>query len=198
MNTVLLYCADEAAAAQRLAGACGLPAQPIERHRFPDGERRVRLPLDAHGQLPPRLILYRSLHDPNEKLVELLLVCGEARRLGVRELVLVAPYLAYMRQDIAFHPGEVVSQQVIGGFLGQLFDAVLTIDPHLHRIQRLEQAIPRARCFSLSGAPLLGALIAAQVVQPLLLGPDEEAAQWVALAARACARFRPCGVPQAA
>ncbi len=185
MHTAILHFADETAAAQRLASACGVPALEVGRHRFPDGELRLRLPVDASGCLPARLLLYRSLHDPNEKLVELLLLAGEVRRLGARELALVAPYLAYMRQDMAFHPGEVVSQQVIGRFLGGLFDAVLTVDPHLHRIDRLEQAIPQARCCSLSGAPLLGELIARQVQAPLLLGPDGEAAQWVALAAAA-------------
>lgn len=185
MQSAILFFDDERAAAGRLASACGVPALQVERHRFPDGELRLRLPVDACGKLPERLILYRSLADPNEKLLELLLIAGQARGYGARELVLVAPYLAYMRQDIAFRPGEVVSQKVVGALLGQAFDAVLTVDPHLHRIDRLEQAIPHTRCFSLSGAPLLGALIAREIERPLLLGPDGEAAQWVALAAQA-------------
>lgn len=183
MSCQLLYFADEAAPALRLATAAGLPAACIERHRFPDEELRLRLPLGADGALADTLVLYRSLDRPNEKLVELLLVAGEARRLGARRLLLVAPYLAYMRQDIAFHPGEVVSQRVVGEFLAGLFDAVITVDPHLHRIASLGEAIPRGQALSLSGAPLLAGLIAGKVANPLLIGPDAESRQWIEAAA---------------
>lgn len=182
-QSLLLYFAEEALPARRLAEACGLPAAAVESHRFPDEELRLRLPLQPGQALPEQLVLYRSLDRPNEKLVELLLLAGEARRLGVQRLWLVAPYLAYMRQDMAFHPGEVVSQQIIGPFLAGLFDGVITVDPHLHRIASLAEAIPRGVAVSLSGAPMLAELIAEQVEQPLLLGPDAESAQWVGQAA---------------
>lgn len=182
-QSLLLYFAEEALAARRLAEACGLPAAAVESHRFPDDELRLRLPLQPGQALPEQLVLYRSLDRPNEKLVELLLLAGEARRLGVQRFWLVAPYLAYMRQDMAFHPGEVVSQQIIGPFLAGLFDGVITVDPHLHRIASLAEAIPRGVAVSLSGAPMLAELIAEQVEQPLLLGPDAESAQWVGQAA---------------
>ncbi|QID19131.1 ribose-phosphate diphosphokinase [Nitrogeniibacter mangrovi] len=179
MAALILHFDDEAAAAERLAAATGLASACIERHRFPDTELRLRLP----SALPPTVVLLRSLANPNEKLVELLLTARTARQLGARRLALVCPYLAYMRQDIAFHPGEVVSQQVIGHFLAGLFDDVITVDPHLHRIDTLEAAIPVAHAVALSGAPLLGALIAAHHDDPLLVGPDAESAQWVAQAA---------------
>lgn len=182
-DTLLLYFEDEQAPALRLADALSIKAACIESHRFPDDELRLRLPLQTEQQLPSQLLLYRSLDRPNEKLVELLLVAGEARRLGCQHLLLVAPYLAYMRQDIAFHPGEVVSQQIVGPFLAELFDAVITVDPHLHRISSLSQAIPKGAAISLSGAPLLAELIARHIRRPLLLGPDAEAAQWIEAAA---------------
>lgn len=179
----LLHFADEASSAGRLAAATGLRPLAIERHRFPDGEIKLRLPVDAAGRLPRRAVLLRSLHQPNEKLIELLLAAESARALGVQSLALVAPYLAYMRQDIAFQPGEAVSQRIVGPFLGRLFDAVVTVDPHLHRIARLDEAIPGRACAVVSGAPLLADWIAAQREAPLLLGPDAESAQWVAQAA---------------
>jgi ribose-phosphate pyrophosphokinase len=182
-NASLLYFADEEAAALRLAHAAGLAAHAIERHRFPDGELRLRLPLDAQGALPARVVLLRSLHQPNEKLVELLLAARTARGLGARHLTLVSPYLGYMRQDMAFEPGQVVSQQVVGGFLASLFDAVVTVDPHLHRVATLEQAVPVPQAVVLSGAQPLADLIALRRPGALLVGPDGESAQWIALAA---------------
>ncbi len=178
-DTLLLYFEEERASAERIAQAAGIGLTPIARHRFPDGELKLRLP----PTLPQRVVLLRTLDHPNEKLVELLLVSRTARLLGALHITLVAPYLAYMRQDIAFTPGEVVSQRVVGSFLATLFDAIITVDPHLHRITTLEEAVPVPRAVVLSGAPMLADWIADHVDKPLLVGPDEESAQWVAQAA---------------
>lgn len=175
----LLHFPEDLAIAERAARAAGLPARAIERHRFPDGELRLQLP----PKLPVRVVVWRTLANPNEKLVELLLVAQAARALGAQHLTLVAPYLAYMRQDIAFHPGEVVSQRIVGRFLADLFDAVITVDPHLHRVATLQEAVPVADAIVLSGAPVLADLVHQHRPGALLIGPDEESLQWVALAA---------------
>lgn len=180
VRPTLLCFDDELAPAQRIAQAADIELTVIERHRFPDGELKLRLPSDLRGPVA----LLRSLDHPNEKLVELLLAGQTARQLGATHLTLIAPYLAYMRQDIAFRPGEAVSQTIVGHFLASLFDAVITVDPHLHRVATLEQAVPVPQAVVLSGAPLLADLIAQHHRSPLLMGPDDESAQWVAQAAR--------------
>ncbi|MEN3159912.1 ribose-phosphate diphosphokinase [Alkalimonas sp. NCh-2] len=180
--TILLCSPDEKAAAERLANACKLPLLCYQQHRFPDDELKLTLPF-ADGDAPTQLVLYRSLDRPNDKLVELILLAKHLRGCGVKRVLLVAPYLAYMRQDIAFYPGEIVSQKIIGNLLAELFDAVITVDPHLHRIEHLREAIPRGDAIALSGAPRLADLIAEKCQQPLLIGPDAESRQWVELAA---------------
>lgn len=178
---VLLACADEAVLAQHLAAALGWPWALIDQHRFPDGETRLRLP----PQLPPRVVLLRGLQDPNAKLTLLLLAAAGARELGAQQLTLVSPYLAYMRQDLAFTPGEVVSQRHIGRLLAATFDAVITVDPHLHRVATMDEVLPGRRGIALTAADLLGGHVAQQVPGALLLAPDEEAGQWVRRAAQA-------------
>ena len=172
---MILGFADYADQGARLAEALDRPFVTIDTHRFPDGESRVTLP----PELPERVALCRSLDQPNDKLVELLLAARTARELGAHHLTLVAPYLCYMRQDIAFHPGEAVSQRIIGGLLAELFDGVYTVDPHLHRIDRLDEAIPTGEAVALSAAPAMAAFLADQTREPLLLGPDGESEQWV-------------------
>ena len=176
---ILLCFEDEMARGARIALAGNMTIAKIEQHRFPDGEIRIRLP----ATLPEKTAILRTLNDPNEKLVALLLAAHAARNLGAKHLTLVAPYLAYMRQDIAFQAGEAVSQRAVGGFLAQLFDAVITVDPHLHRVTSLGEAVPVGQAIVVSGAQPLSDHIAAQRSNPLLVGPDEESAQWVALAA---------------
>lgn len=176
---VLLAFDDERPLAEALAAALAVPLHLIERHRFPDGELKLRLPERLAGDV----VLLRSLHQPNEKLVELLLAAPAARTLGARRVLLVCPYLAYMRQDIAFRPGEVVSQRHIGEWLAEAFDALVTVDPHLHRIASLDEVMPACAAVAVSAAPLLGDWLAAQAGRPLLMGPDAESAQWVERAA---------------
>ena len=185
MRTLLLYAEDQAQPARQLAEAAGITAAPVLSHRFPDGELKLTLPFASTDDAPAQLVIYRSLHQPNEKLVELLLIAGQARTWGVRRIVLVAPYLAYMRQDISFHPGEVVSQRVLGRVLAQSFDALITVDPHLHRVATLDEAVPLPQALALSAAPALaehvGRALGARSL--LLVGPDSESAQWIASAA---------------
>ncbi|MFY7864951.1 ribose-phosphate diphosphokinase [Roseateles sp.] len=180
-NTILLAFEDERALAQELAEALVLPLCFISRHRFPDGEMRLVLP----KPLPPTVLLLRGLQQPNDKLVELMIAAPTARELGAQRLVLISPYLAYMRQDMEFTPGEAVSQRHIARLLANHFDHVITIDPHLHRIASLDEVMPVACGVALSAARLLGEWVAAQVPGALLIGPDEESAQWVSEAALA-------------
>jgi ribose-phosphate pyrophosphokinase len=179
--SLVLAFEDETRLAQSLAAALGWRCERIDRHRFPDGETRLRLP----PRLPPQVALLRGLQQPNEKLTELLLAAAGARELGAKKLTLVSPYLAYMRQDIAFTPGEVVSQRHLGRLLAAFFDAVVTVDPHLHRVATMDEVVPGRRGVALTAAPLLGAWIARQLPGALLIGPDEEAEQWVRVAAQA-------------
>ncbi|BCO33093.1 phosphoribosylpyrophosphate synthetase [Thiohalobacter sp. COW1] len=178
---LLLSFPDSQTQAQALAETLGLEHAAIDRHVFPDGESRLRLP----AELPRRLLLYRSLHYPNDKLVELQLVTAAARAAGVQHITLVAPYLCYMRQDTAFQPGEIISQTHIGRWLAGQINALITVDPHLHRVHHLADAVPVEPALSLSAAGLLGAYIAGRCENPLLLGPDEESAQWLDQAAQA-------------
>ena len=172
---LLLNFPDYSAPSERLAAKLGIPFSTIELHRFPDGESLVRLP----QALPEHVIVCRSLNQPNDKLIELLLLARTAKALGAKRITLVAPYLCYMRQDIANRPGEAVSQRIIGRMLADLFDDVITVDPHLHRICNLHQAIPIANALSLSAGEAIAEFLRSRLEEAILLGPDSESKQWV-------------------
>jgi len=162
--------------AQRLANRLNAPLAEVSLHHFPDCESFVQLP----PSLPEHVIVCRSLNQPNDKLIELFLCATTARELGVKRLTLIAPYLSYMRQDFANQPGVAVSQRIIGKMLAGLFDDVLTVDPHLHRISSLDQVIPIKNAVSLSAADEIGHFLKQQLDYAVLLGPDGESEQWVA------------------
>lgn len=179
-NCLILTFGDYAEPARRLADAIDCGFALIDVHRFPDGESRLRLPVDV----PSKVVLCRSLNDPNAKLIELILAAEHLREQGVQQLMLVAPYLCYMRQDKAFHAGEVVSQRIIGKLLANYFDAVITVDAHLHRIHHLHDALPMKTSINLTATRPMALFLEQQKLRPLLIGPDSESEQWVANIAR--------------
>jgi ribose-phosphate pyrophosphokinase len=169
--------------AQRLATEMNVEFAPIELRDFPDGETLVRA-----SEAARTTILYCSLNDPNEKLAPLVLAVSALRDLGAEEIILVAPYLCYMRQDKAFHRGEAVSQRVIAKLLSPWIDQLVTVEPHLHRVKDLGSVFPDIKSISLSGALLLAELINRDGAKEnmLLVGPDQEAGAWTkAVAERA-------------
>ncbi len=176
---LLLGFADYEIPAKNLADTLKIEYASVDIHRFPDGESKLTLPVN----LPDTVAFCRSLNQPNSKLIELLIAAQTARQQGALEIILIAPYLCYMRQDIAFSPGEAISQKIIGKFLAEHFDTVITVDAHLHRIHDLHEAIPVSQAINLSAAELIGDYVNAHVKNPLLLGPDEESEQWVQSAA---------------
>lgn len=176
---MLLFFDNYEKQSRKLAAALEMPCKKIQRHRFPDGEYKLTLP----AKLPEHVVFCQSLDQPNEKLLALLLAAKTARELGAKELTLVAPYLCYMRQDKAFNAGEVISQSIVGNFLADLFDNVITVDPHLHRIQHLEQAVPAKHAVALSATSLMAEFLQERFKDPVLLAPDSEAEQWVSAVA---------------
>ena len=148
---------------------------------FPDGESLVALEGDCAGR---DVVVVATLRDPDRLALPLLFAARTARELGARSVGLVAPYLAYLRQDARFKPGEAVSAVHFGAFLSWTFDWLVTVDPHLHRQHDLG-ALLTIPAVAVSATGPVAAWIAANVADPVLVGPDEESAQWLEPLAKA-------------
>jgi ribose-phosphate pyrophosphokinase len=148
--------------------------------RFPDGESYVRVETAVLGR---EAVLVCSLDRPDERIAPLLFLASAAKEFGATRVGLVAPYLAYMRQDARFSPGECVSAKVFARWIAPHFDWLVTVDPHLHRFANLAElyGIP---AHSAHAAPAIAAWLRDNVVAPVLIGPDMESAQWVDEVAR--------------
>lgn len=179
-HTAVYGFAENAEIAQGLAKTLDLAYLPIELHRFPDGEVRVRAEAAA-----PSAIVVCSLRRPNENLIELLFAASALRDTGASVITLVATYLAYMRQDIAFHRGEAVSQKIVGRLLAGAYDRFVSVDPHLHRTLALGDVFLGKPALTLSAAQAISAHIEARALPQnvLLIGPDEESRAWVSAVA---------------
>jgi ribose-phosphate pyrophosphokinase len=142
---------------------------------FPDGETYVRVTMPVRGR---DVVLLGTLDRPDERTIPALLTAAALRDLGARSVGLVAPYLAYMRQDARFVPGEGITSAYFARLVSAHVDWLVTVDPHLHRYRSLD-AVYTIPALALSAAPRIAAWIVGHVRRPIVVGPDGESAQWV-------------------
>lgn len=178
--TMLIALPGNEALAQSIATHAGWQVGRLEVRRFPDGESYLRLHSDVAGL---RVALVCTLARPDEQILSLLFAARLVRDMGARSVHLVAPYLAYMRQDCRFHEGEAITSRQFAQLLSAEFDGMVTVDPHLHRYRHLDEIYAIA-AVAVEAAPLLADWIDQNVANPIVLGPDSESEQWAGAIAR--------------
>jgi ribose-phosphate pyrophosphokinase len=176
MIPVIFALPGNEAMARSLTGHLGAELGAGEVRRFPDGDSYVRLDTLVTGRT---VILVSTLDRADDKFLPLFFAAATARELGASRIGLVCPYLAYMRQDKRFLPGEAISSVHFAKLLSEAADWLITVDPHLHRHHSLGEifSIPAVEVHA---APYLAAWIIENVPAPILIGPDSESEQWVA------------------
>lgn len=178
--TLLIAVPGCEAHAERLGTRLGFEVVVPEFRQFPDGELYVRIPASSVGD---QVAIVGNLHGDN--FLRVAFLAGTARDLGATRVGVVAPYLAYMRQDSVFKPGEGVTAKYFARLVSSTVDWLVTVDPHLHRIDSLDgiYSIPTTIAHA---APAIATWIGREVEKPVLVGPDAESVQWVSAVAAAC------------
>ena len=110
-------------------------------------------------------------------MLNILFAAETAKDLGAKKVILAAPYLAFLRQDKMFNPGEAVTSKIMAKLLNHSIDKIITIDPHLHRYKSLNEifSIPARR---LTANGLIAEYIKSNFKHPVIIGPDKESCQW--------------------
>jgi ribose-phosphate pyrophosphokinase len=162
-----------------LAQALGADIGGVALRRFPDGETYLRYDCSMSGRA---IALLCTLDRPDDKFLPLMFAAAAARDLGADQVGLVSPYLAYMRQDRRFQPGEAVTSAYFAKLVSGQIDWLVTVDPHLHRRKTLAEiySIPTQ---VMHAAPQISDWIRNTIPRPVLIGPDSESEQWVATVA---------------
>ena len=151
------------------------PDDTLEYRLYPDGESYIRIKTSVKNEV---CVIWRTLHQPNTKIPPLLFLSETLRDNGAKKVILVAPYLCYMRQDKVFNEGESFSAKHCGKLLSAYFDALITLDPHLHRIHDLGQ-VYRIPTTVLHAKSVMVSYIKNNIPHPYLIGPDAESEQWI-------------------
>lgn len=188
MKKILLVMPGQEALGESLLRLGNFEKGVLELRNFPDGETYIRV----HSEVKDaQVVILCQLHQPDAKVLPLLLLVGTLRDLGVHSVGLVAPYLAYMRQDKIFNEGEGISARYFARLLSQQFDWLLTVDPHLHRIHALSEVYSMP-ALALTAVHPIAAWLRANIAKPIVIGPDGESEQWAVQVAKAAAC--PCEV----
>lgn len=180
MQTVVFALPGNENLAGKLASRINAEMGEVTIRQFPDKETYIRIYSDVKGK---RVILVCTLNNPDKKLLPLYFLSQTAKALGADCTCLVAPYLAYMRQDKQFKPGEGITSTYFARFISNFADTLFTLDPHLHRLHSISE-IYTVPCMVLHAAGLISAWIRDNIERPVLIGPDSESEQWVEAVAK--------------
>lgn len=93
--------------------------------QFPDGETYLRYETPVAGR---SVALVCTLDRPDDKFLQLVFAAATARDLQAARVGLVSPYLAYMRQDRRFQPGEAITSNYFAKLLSTEIDWLVTVD----------------------------------------------------------------------
>jgi len=138
----------------RIAERLGIEPTPVEHRVFPDGESYIKLTKQVAKE--DVVIVQTTAPNPDNRLMQLLLMARTANDFGAEKIVAVVPYLAYARQDKRFTDLEALSLDVIFGMLecAGVTDLV-TVNIHNEASTRGVEEKHLVRFHNLSAVPLL-------------------------------------------
>lgn len=175
-NCILISFPRNAQLTTELSKKLELEIGSVEIRDFPDGESYIRIDSDVQNKI---VIVVCGLEHPNNKILLLMFIAQTLKELGASKVCLISPYLPYMRQDKRFKPGEAFTSILFAKYLSGWIDYLITIDPHLHRIQHLTEIYSISSISVLHSTQKIAQWIHHNIDSPLIVGPDEESQQWV-------------------
>jgi len=174
---IITSCGNSERLAKSLATKIKAVYSPLTISAFPDGDTYIKFNTHLKNKI---VVLVQSFQpNPEKSLINVIFAAENAKDLGVKKVILIAPYLAFMRQDTRFHPGEAISSKIVAKHLSSCIDKIITFDPHIHRYKSLKD-IFTCSAIRLTADPLISEYIKKHWKKAVLVGPDGESSQWAA------------------
>ena len=177
---IITSCGNSIDIAKKLARKLRVKYSPLEISSFPDGDIYLKLKARVKGK---KVVIVQSFQPKSDmSLFDIIFAAETAKQLGAKKVILVSPYLAYMRQDKMFNYGECISSRVMAKLLNNSVDKIITIDPHLHRYRSLKDI------FTITARRLTSNSVIADYLKNkrnvVIIGPDWESYQWAEVIAK--------------
>lgn len=121
------------ALAAAIARSLGIELGQMDVGRFSNGEIQVKISENVRGT---DVFLVESICQPNDHLMELLVITDALRRASAARITAVIPYYPYARQDRKATGREPISAKLVANLITTAgVDRVLTMDLHVPQIQ---------------------------------------------------------------
>ncbi len=120
--------------AAAIAKSLRKPLGLIDVGRFPEGEISVRVKENVRGA--DVFVIQPTCPNPNENLMELLVMMDAFRRASAKRITAVLPFFGYARQDRKDQPRVPITAKLVANLITTAgADRVLTMDLHADQIQ---------------------------------------------------------------
>ena len=132
MKTTVIGFQAEAALVRGVAKALGVKPQFFEPKQYRAGEWAVFSP----AEIAERVVVAGNIWEDPKQVFQLALLLKAVQTAGAKKVFLIAPWIAYGRQDRPASRGESPAGQVIAEFLLSTgVDKIVTLDAHSIRFQ---------------------------------------------------------------
>lgn len=133
--SILLFAgSSHPALAKELAGHLDVRLGKVMLERFPDGEISLQILESVRGR--DVFVLQTVALDPNNYLMELLIMIDALKRASARSIAVVIPYFGYCRQDRKDKPRVPITAKLVANLLVSAgATRILTMDLHASQLQ---------------------------------------------------------------
>jgi ribose-phosphate pyrophosphokinase len=119
---------------KEIASLLSRPLGAVVCGRFPEGEIQVQIKENVRGK--DVFIIQSTCTQPNDNLMELLILIDAARRASAKRITAVLPFFGYARQDRKDRPRVPITAKLVANIITEAgADRVLTMDLHAGQIQ---------------------------------------------------------------
>lgn len=133
-SVVLFSGSSHPALAQEIADYLGMRLGKVALSPFPDGETFVHIQENVRNR--DVFIVQSVALQPNEYLMELLVMVDALKRASARSVAVVIPYFGYARQDRKDRPRVPITAKLVANLLQTAgVDRVVTMDLHADQLQ---------------------------------------------------------------
>jgi len=173
---IIVGCSRGKHLAHKIAKKLKSSYSDIKVKKFPDNEIGVRFMNNVKGKV---VVLIQSFYgNVNDCVVEVLFAAETAKELGAKKVILVAPYLPYMRKDKRYESGECISCKAFADIISKSLESVYVIDPHLNKGLKLSDLFS-IKAVQLTSNPYIIDYIKRNIKNPLIVGPDKGSLEMV-------------------
>jgi len=134
-SSPLLFCgSSHPSLGQEVATLLGTKLGKLSINRFPDNETRVEILEDVYEK--DVFVLQTIALDPNEYLMELLIIIDALKRASAKSVVVIIPYFGYCRQDRKDKSGEPITAKLVANLLTSAGTTrLITLDLHARQLE---------------------------------------------------------------